>query len=70
MPAKKTTNSIQDFEGSLEKLNTLIAEMENGNLSLEESLAHFETGISLIKSCQKVLSKAEQKVQKLTRNDD
>lgn len=39
--------------------------MENGELTLEQSLTHFERGITLIKHCQKILSEAEQKVQML-----
>ena len=37
--------------------------MENGGLSLEESLKEFEQGIKLIQSCQKSLTDAEQKVE-------
>ena len=39
--------------------------MENGDLSLEESLKEFELGIKLIQSCQKSLTDAEQKVETL-----
>ncbi len=36
--------------------------MEKGDLSLEDSLKHFERGISLTRTCQQALSEAEQKV--------
>lgn len=37
--------------------------MESGDITLEESLKHFERGIELTRSCQQVLSAAEQKVE-------
>lgn len=52
-----------NFEQALEELNTLVNRMEQGGLSLEESLAHFEKGIALTRGCQKALAEAEQKVQ-------
>jgi len=51
-----------DFEESLKKLNSIVEKMEQGHLSLEAALQQFEEGISLIHSCQKALSEAEQKV--------
>ena len=66
MPKKR--NDI-DFEKALEELEALIVKMEQGNLSLEESLRYFERGIALTKTCQKALSEAEQKVQILLEKD-
>jgi len=66
------TNSKQtefDFENSLQELNTLVEEMEQGDLDLEESLKRFEKGITLIRQCQTVLKEAEQKVQILVAKD-
>ena len=51
------------FESALATLETLVEQMAKGDLSLEESLAHFEQGISLTRQCQTVLKTAEQKVQ-------
>jgi len=61
MPAKKTVN----FEKALAELEQLVEEMEQGNLSLEESLKRFEKGIALTSECQQALQKAELKVQEL-----
>jgi exodeoxyribonuclease VII small subunit len=61
MPAKKTVN----FEKALAELEKLVEEMEQGNLSLEESLKRFEKGIALTSDCQQALQKAELKVQEL-----
>ena len=51
------------FEKSLQELEALVTKMEQGNLSLEESLQHFERGIQLTRTCQKALKAAEQKVE-------
>ncbi len=54
-----------DFEKSLAELESLVAAMEEGDLSLEESLKAFEAGIRLTRQCQSALQQAEQKVQVL-----
>ena len=63
---KKTISEGIDFEGSLKELNSLIEKMESGNLSLNESLSCFETGVDLIKQCQSALTEAEQKIELIT----
>ncbi len=60
MPRKKNSNL---FEDSLEELEQLVEQMEQGDLSLEESLKSFERGVKLTNTCQKALQDAEQKVQ-------
>jgi exodeoxyribonuclease VII small subunit len=57
-----------DFEKSLDELEKLVELMEQGDLSLEESLKHFERGIALTRSCQQALAEAEQKVKILISN--
>ena len=64
----KITNSI-NFEKTLAELEQLVETMEKGDLSLEESLKHFERGILLTKTCQQALSEAEQKVSVLLEKD-
>ena len=64
--AKKTTDF--DFEKALGELEALVEKMEQGELSLEESLRQFERGIALTRACQKALTEAEQKVQILMQN--
>jgi exodeoxyribonuclease VII small subunit len=53
------------FEQSLQKLETLVRNLESGNLSLEDSLTSFQEGVGLVKQCQTLLSQAEQKVEML-----
>lgn len=58
-----------DFEQSLADLQSLVERLENGELSLEDSLAAFEQGIRLTRDCQSALAQAEQKVQILLERD-
>lgn len=60
MTRKKTTSV---FEDSMQELEKLVEQMEQGDISLEESLKAFERGIKLTRACQQSLQEAEQKVQ-------
>lgn len=51
------------FEDKLQALENLVEQMEDGELNLEDSLKHFENGISLARECQEALKNAEQKVE-------
>jgi exodeoxyribonuclease VII small subunit len=51
-----------DFENSLQELESLVARLERGDLPLAESLALFEQGVALTRSCHTALSEAQQKV--------
>lgn len=64
MAEKKT------FEQSISELEEIVSELENGEVTLDESLSLFEKGIKLSKSCQKMLDAAEKKVSILMTNDD
>ena len=52
-----------NFEKALQELERLVSSMEEGELSLEDSMKAFEKGIKLTRECQTALQKAEQKVQ-------
>jgi len=58
-----------DFEAALEELEGLVERMEEGDLSLEESLKTYERGIELSRACQKSLDAAEQRIQILSEKD-
>ena len=60
-----TTDKSYPFEQSLKKLEELVERMEQGDLSLEESLKTFEEGVKLTRECQQALANAEQKVKLL-----
>jgi exodeoxyribonuclease VII small subunit len=57
---------MQDFEHTLEKLEQLVAKMETGKLSLEETLRCFEKGVKLTADCQKALKDAEQRISQVS----
>ena len=63
MTAKK--NPPISFEMALAELESLVGQLEQGELTLEDSLRRFEQGIALVRSCQNTLREAEQKVEQL-----
>lgn len=65
MAKKTSTNKSPNFEKALNELESLVEEMEQGNLSLEESLKRFEKGIALSTECQQALQNAELKIKQL-----
>ena len=66
----KESASKMNFEQQLAELESLVEQMENGDVSLEDSLASFEKGIKLTRSCQKSLKDAELKVKILLSEDN
>lgn len=58
-------SSLGDFEKSLEELEGIVSKMEQGQLSLEQTLSAFEEGVKLTRSCQNSLKSAEQRVSQL-----
>ncbi len=68
MASKKPENMT--FEESLSELDSIVDQLENGDLVLEDALKKFERGIHLARAGQGKLSKAEQRVAILTKDDD
>ena len=66
---QRSENPSPDFEKSLQELETLVARLERGDLPLAESLALFEQGVALTRSCHTALSEAQQKVLILLQGD-
>lgn len=64
MSRKKPENL--SLEEALEELEKLVAQLEQGDLPLEQALKAFERGIALTRTCQESLAKAEQKVKILS----
>ena len=56
-------SGVAGLEKSLEELESLLKELESGELTLEAALAHFERGVTLTRQCQRALQEAEQKVE-------
>jgi exodeoxyribonuclease VII small subunit len=68
-PAATDDLNEVDFEAALAELETLVASMEGGELSLEDSLKAFERGVKLTRHCQAALKNAELKVKVLTEDN-
>ncbi len=58
------------FEQAMARLETIVAELERGELPLDQSLRIFEEGIRLSKTCLKMLEDAEHKVEILVQEKD
>jgi exodeoxyribonuclease VII small subunit len=58
------------FESALEELENIIEQLESGDLSLEDTLAAFEKGVSLVKHCNQKLSEVEKKVELLLKDKE
>ena len=71
MPKKDTPDAspVARFEHSLDELEQLVEKMEQGEMSLEESLAAYERGVGLYRRCQAALEQAELRVRLLTDPD-
>jgi len=65
MAMSENSQDLPDFEKSLEELESLIEQLESGDLSLDQSLQQFKRGVELTRHCQGVLEKAQQTVEQL-----
>lgn len=60
----------QSFEQAMARLEKIVAELENGDISLENSIKSFEDGMVLARFCMDKLNQAEKKLLKLTKKDE
>ena len=58
------------FEEALDKLEKIVAQLEGGDLSLDESMKQYEEGIRLSKLCSKRLEEAKKKIEQLLKGED
>ena len=65
----KEEPQTRSFEASLEALERIVHELEQGDLPLESSLELFERGIHLSRECQERLSQAERRIEVLLRDN-
>ena len=66
----RAKSATPDFETALAELEQIVHRLEQGELTLEESLRQFERGVELTRGCQKALRQAEQKIQILSKKGD
>ncbi len=65
-PAPAESSPVADFETSMSALEDLVGKMEDGEMSLEDSLAAYERGVGLYRNCQQALEQAELRVRLLS----
>ncbi len=69
MPARKstepTTGESLTFEAALDRLQTIVGELEGGTLSLEDSIARYEEGMKLSRRLTEELERAEKRIERL-----
>ncbi len=68
--AKKTFTPPKTFEEALQELEQILADIEAGDLGLEESLLKYERGNLLIQHCRGVLNTAEKQIELLSKGAD
>lgn len=61
---------VETFEEALQALESVVERLESGELSLEESLASFETGVQCANRCQELLKAVETQVEQLLKKPD
>jgi len=67
-PDAGTGTENEGFEQSLERLETIVEELEGGELTLEQSLDRYEEGIKLSRRLGRALDAAEQRIERLVEN--
>lgn len=70
MPPKKIATAAGDaatmnFEESMKRLETIVEELEGGELSLEDSIARYEEGVKLSRGLTQTLDEAEKRIERL-----
>ena len=58
-----------DFEESMDQLEKIVAELESGELSLEDSIARYEEGMKLQRRLTDVLNQAEKRIERLVEKE-
>jgi exodeoxyribonuclease VII small subunit len=66
----KKDQSDKRFESALEELESVVEQLESGDLSLEDSLAAFEKGVGLVKYCNEKLCEVEKKIEILIKDKE
>jgi len=65
----KTAAPELNFEKAMDRLEAIVEQMETGKLPLEDLIVRYEEGMNLVKVCQERLTKAEQKIEIIARNN-
>ncbi|MBI3986134.1 MAG: exodeoxyribonuclease VII small subunit [Lentisphaerae bacterium] len=66
----KQAEKTASFEKSVERLETIVREMESGAMNLDKLMSHFEEGMGLVKACSDKLNEVERKIEVLVKKGD
>jgi len=75
MAAKKQKDNKDDiaeisFEEAIKELTNIVGKIEQGQIPLQDSLEQYEKGMALIKQCRTILQKAEERIEKITKEQE
>jgi exodeoxyribonuclease VII small subunit len=68
--AKKNQPAPKNFEEGMRELETILSEIERGEMGVEESILRYERGAFLIQHCRGVLNKAQAQIETLSKTPD
>jgi len=66
---QKNDISKLNFEQSIRELTSIVEKIEQGQIPLQDSLEQYEKGMALIKHCRGILQKAEERIEKISRQE-
>ena len=71
MAKSKNQNDINklSFEAAIKELTNIVGKIEQGQIPLQDSLQQYEKGMTLIKHCRKILKTAEERIEKISKED-
>jgi len=71
MAKDKSQNDISklSFEQAIKELTSIVEKIEQGEIPLQDSLAQYEKGMALIKHCRTILQTAEQRIEKISKEE-
>jgi exodeoxyribonuclease VII small subunit len=66
----KTDVDKMIFEEAIKELTNIVSKIEQGQIPLQDSLEQYEKGMALIKQCRTILQKAEERIEKITKEQE
>ena len=68
--AKKNQAVPKNFEEGMKELETILSDIERGEMGVEESLVRYERGTFLIQHCRAVLNRAQEQVEAVSKTPE
>ena len=71
MAGQKAKDDISklSFEEAIKELTTIVGQIEQGQIPLQDSLQQYEKGMGLIKHCRTILKEAEKRIEKISESE-